>query len=63
MWRDRLKPFVLGVAGALATALVLALCWSVWILWTRAYNGEVAWEYLLKVQQAQQAQGPQAPSK
>ena len=57
-WYTRLRPFLLGMAGALVVALVIGAVWAWLIVWTRAYNGQLAWEYLVKAQQTQAQQAP-----
>ena len=61
------SPFLVGFLGALVAVLVSAALFVVVLTFVRASHGELAYEYILHVQQAQQAQqqrpAPQTPPK
>lgn len=59
--RAKVLPVLYGFFGTLACVILIAVCYSGWVLWHRAANGEAAFEYIQRVV-AQQQQAQQAPA-
>jgi uncharacterized Tic20 family protein len=57
------RSLVWGFCGTLGCLLILLLLWLTVVGWTRAYNGQLAYEYILKIQQeqAKPSSSPPAP--
>jgi hypothetical protein len=53
---DQAKWMLKGAGYALAGVLVVALVIGGWIVYIRSLHGQMAYEYILQVQQAQQQQ-------
>lgn len=57
---DRYRPFLLGLAGALAGIFVVILIGLAIVVWNRAANGQQAFEYLTRELAKQQQQAPKS---